>query len=98
MISVRLRLLALAAAALTITACADNGTSPALPGAADTSAYDAVIAGSPVADASAITPGSWADKIKQRGTLNVGGTDAGPLFSLKDPATGKVTGFDAGLS
>lgn len=98
MTSVRLRLLALAAAALTLTACADDGTSPTLPGAADTSGYDAVIAGSPVADASAIAPGSWADKIKQRGTLNVGGTDAGPLFSLKDPATGKVTGFDAGLS
>jgi glutamate transport system substrate-binding protein len=30
--------------------------------------------------------------------LNVGGTDAGPLFSLKDPVTGKITGFDAGLS
>lgn len=95
---VRLRVLALAAAALTLTACADDGASPALPGAADTSAYDAAVAGSPVADASAIAPGSWADKVKQRGTLNVGGTDAGPLFSLKNPATGKVTGFDAGLS
>ena len=38
------------------------------------------------------------DKIKKRGYLNVGGTDAGPLFSIKDPATGKRTGFDAGLS
>ena len=27
-----------------------------------------------------------------------GGTDQGALFSLKDPATGKVTGFDAGLA
>jgi glutamate transport system substrate-binding protein len=51
-----------------------------------------------VADASAIAPGSWADKVRRRGTLEVGGTDAGPLFSLKDPTTGKVTGFDAGLS
>ena len=51
-----------------------------------------------MADPASITPGSWADKVRQRGTLNVGGTDAGPLFSLKDPATGKVTGFDAGLS
>ena len=85
-------------AALVLAGCADNGTAPALPGQSDTSAYDAVIAGAPVADASAITPGSWADKIKQRGKLLVGGTDAGPLFSLKDPATGKVTGFDAGLS
>ncbi|MCW2718444.1 glutamate ABC transporter substrate-binding protein [Pseudonocardia sp.] len=95
----RLHLLAVAAAAaLALAACADDGSAPALPGQADTSTYDAVIAGSPVADPSAIAAGSWADKIKQRGTLNVGGTDAGPLFSLKDPATGKVTGFDAGLS
>jgi glutamate transport system substrate-binding protein len=86
------------AALLALAGCADSGTAPALPGPADTGNYDAVIAGSPVADPSAITPGTWADKIKQRGTLNIGGTDAGPLFSLKDPSTGKVTGFDAGLS
>lgn len=85
-------------AALVLSACADDGSVPPAPGSADTGAYDAVIAGAPVADASAIAPGSWADKIKQRGTLNVGGTDTGPLFSLKDPATGKITGFDAGLS
>jgi glutamate transport system substrate-binding protein len=78
--------------------CADNGTAPALPGGIDTSGYDAIIAGSPVAEASAIAPGSWAEKVKQRGTLEVGGTDAGPLFSLKNPTTGRVTGFDAGLS
>ncbi len=81
-----------------LASCADSGTAPPLPGSADTSRYDAVIAASPVADPAAITPGSWADKVRQRGILNVGGTDAGPLFSLKDPATGKVTGFDAGLS
>ncbi|MGH3766182.1 MAG: transporter substrate-binding domain-containing protein [Pseudonocardiaceae bacterium] len=106
MIRTATRLCALVAAAagvitagvIAVGGCADNGTAPALPGQLDTSAYDAVIGGSPVADASAITPGSWADKVKQRGTLDVGGTDAGPLFSLKNPATGKVTGFDAGLS
>ena len=69
-----------------------------MPGQADTSGYDAIVAGSPVADAAAIPAGSWADKIKQRGKLIRGGTDPGPLFSLKDPATGKVTGFDAGLA
>jgi glutamate transport system substrate-binding protein len=102
----RYRLVTLAAAVvgvitlglITLGGCADNGTGPALPGQADTSSYDAIIAGSPVADAAAIAPGSWADKVKQRGTLDVGGTDAGPLFSLKNPTTGKVTGFDAGLS
>jgi glutamate transport system substrate-binding protein len=37
-------------------------------------------------------------RIKQRGTLIVGDTDASPLFSLKDPVTGKLTGFDADLA
>jgi glutamate transport system substrate-binding protein len=81
-----------------LAACADDGSVPPAPGSTDTSGYDAIIAGGPVAAASDIAPGSWADKIKQRGVLNVGGTDTGPLFSLKDPATGKVSGFDAGLS
>jgi glutamate transport system substrate-binding protein len=90
----------LAVAAMALAGCADSGSAPppALPGQADTSGYDQVIAGSPVADPASITPGSWADKIKQRGKLVRGGTDSGPLFSLKDPATGKVTGFDAGLA
>jgi glutamate transport system substrate-binding protein len=89
-----------AAAALVLAGCADSGTAPPppAPGQADTSGYDQIIAGSPVGDASAIQPGSWADKIKQRGKLIRGGTDTGPLFSLRDPTTGKVTGFDAGLA
>ena len=81
-----------------LIACADNGTAPSLPGNADTSGYDGVISGAPTADAATIAASAWATAVKQRGVLNVGGTDAGPLFSLKDPSTGKVTGFDAGLS
>jgi len=86
--------------AVALAGCADAGTAPPppVPGQADTSGYDAIISGSPVADASAIPAGSWADKIKQRGKLIRGGTDTGPLFSLKDPTTGKITGFDAGLA
>ena len=88
------------AAALVLAGCADSGSAPPppVPGQADTSGYDQIIAGSPVADAAAIPAGSWADKIKQRGKLIRGGTDQGAIFSLKDPATGKVTGFDAGLA
>lgn len=85
--------------ALALAGCADAAAPvPPVPGQADTGGYDAIISASPVADASAIPAGSWADKIKQRGKLIRGGTDSGPLFSLKDPATGKVTGFDAGLA
>ena len=90
---------AVAAAVVALAGCADSGTPPPpVPGQADTGGYDAIISGSPVADASAIPAGSWADKVKQRGKLIRGGTDTGPLFSLKDPTTGKITGFDAGLA
>ena len=95
----RLAVAALAVAALVLAGCADSGAPPPpVPGQADTSGYDQIIAGSPVADPASIPAGSWADKIKQRGKLIRGGTDSGPLFSIKDPATGKVTGFDAGLA
>jgi glutamate transport system substrate-binding protein len=91
---------AVVAGVVALAGCADQGTAPPppVPGQADTSGYDAIIAGSPVADAAAIPAGSWADTVKQRGRLIRGGTDQGALFSLKDPATGKITGFDAGLA
>ena len=67
-------------------------------GQIDQATYDSVIAGAPKADAATVSANAWAAGIKSRGTLKVGGTDSGPLFSLLDPATGKLTGFDAGLS
>jgi glutamate transport system substrate-binding protein len=89
---------AILATALTLTACSSSKSS-ALPGSnSGGNGYDSIITGSPVASSSAIPARSWMAKIKQRGYLRVGGTDAGPLFSIKDPATGKLTGFDAGLS
>jgi glutamate transport system substrate-binding protein len=87
---------------LVVTGACANSKDNGLPGAGNSGdrakAYDSIITGSPVADAGAIQAGSWADKIKQRGFMRVGGTDAGPLFSIKDPVTGRLTGFDAGLS
>jgi glutamate transport system substrate-binding protein len=62
------------------------------------SAYDQIIAGGPKADAAAVDGNAWAKKIKDAGTLKTGGSDSGPLFSMKDPSTGKLTGFDAGLA
>jgi glutamate transport system substrate-binding protein len=93
-------LAAVAAGVVALAGCADSGSAPPppVPGSADTSGYDQIIAGSPVADPASIPAGSWADKVKQRGKLVRGGTDTGPLFSLRDPATGKITGFDAGLA
>jgi glutamate transport system substrate-binding protein len=97
-----------AAAALVsvaLTACGGNsGSSPQPPGAGASSgsgggnSYDSIITGGPKADASAVSGSAWAQAVKKQGFLRVGGTDTGPLFSLKDPTTGKLTGFDAGLA
>ncbi len=64
----------------------------------DVSDYDKIIAAAPVADAAAVAGNAWAKKIKDRGQLLTGGSDSGPLFSMKDPSTGKITGFDAGMA
>jgi len=85
-----------------LTACGGGGSTPAPPGASGKttsgSSYDAIITGGPKAAASAISASSWAQNVQKQGYIRRGGTDTGPLFSLKDPTTGKVTGFDAGLS
>jgi glutamate transport system substrate-binding protein len=57
-----------------------------------------IIDSAPVAPSGDITPGSEMAKIRAAGVLNVGGTDQTPLFSLRDPISGKLTGFDAALS
>lgn len=81
--------------AVVISACGSSKSTT--PTTAAAGSYDSIIQSAPVADASAIPAGSWMAAIKQRGYLRRGGTDAGPIFSLLDPATGKLTGFDAGL-
>jgi glutamate transport system substrate-binding protein len=80
-----------------LTACG-NDTSALSGNQTDVSDYDQIIADGPVADDAAIQASPWAAKVKEAGTLKMGGSDAGPLFSMKDPATGKLTGFDAGLA
>jgi len=87
------------AAFAVLTGCGSSSSAPSLGGGSSSGdAYDTVITGAPVADAATVSGNAWAAKIKKQGYLRVGGTDAGPLFSIKDPATGKLTGFDAGLS
>jgi glutamate transport system substrate-binding protein len=97
---------ALAAAALFATACSSNSSSgsSAVPGSnagkatvkSDTDTVAALIAAEqPATD---IKPGSTAARIKAQGSLRVGGTQTAALFSLLDPTTGKVEGFDAAMS
>jgi glutamate transport system substrate-binding protein len=100
----RLRTLtALAATAVLLAAggCGDDSGSlpgPGPSGGSDLDAIEQILADAPVAPDSMIPAGSLMATIRQRGTMNIGGTDAGPVFSIRDPVTGKLTGFDADLS
>lgn len=95
-----------AAAALPVgaglAACSSDSASdaPSLggEGAAGSSEYDAVIAAGPIADDGAIAASGWAQAIKDAGQLKRGGTTANQVFSLIDPASNTVTGFDAGIT
>ena len=104
---------AMAASALILSACS-GGTSTETPasgqsaesgsvepsGAFDSgnATYDEVVNLGPVADEATIAASEWATKVKESGVLRVGGTETSDLFSKLDPVTGKVIGFDAGMS
>ena len=61
-------------------------------------AFDALVAQGPVADAATIAASPWATKIKQAGSLRLGGTQTSNLFSLRNEKDGRIRGFDAGLT
>jgi len=97
-------------AAVALAACS-SGTPPTSAGSGSASgsgsaganrqisqdAYDAVIKSGPVADSSVVSASPWATKIKSQGYIRRGGTTTGAIFSLKDPTTGRIAGFDAGI-
>ena len=64
----------------------------------NSAAFDALVAQGPVADAATIASNTWASKIKQAGTLRLGGVQTSNLFSLLNEKDGKIRGFDAGLA
>ncbi|RZL66320.1 MAG: glutamate ABC transporter substrate-binding protein [Variovorax sp.] len=64
----------------------------------NTTAFDALVAQGPVADAATIAASTWASKVKQAGSLRLGGTQTSNLFSLLNEKDGKVRGFDAGVA
>ena len=61
-------------------------------------AFDALVAQGPVADAATVASSSWASKIRQAGTLRLGGTQTSNLFSLLNEKDGRLRGFDAGVA
>ncbi|MFF5569142.1 transporter substrate-binding domain-containing protein, partial [Streptomyces sp. NPDC012829] len=96
-----------ALAATFASACSGSGSDavkvPGAPAAttaagAGADAISTLVARERPADAASLPAGSTAAAIRKRGTLMVGGTQTAALFSLLDPATGQVDGFDAALS
>lgn len=86
---------------LALAACSsDDSDAPSLGGEDDetSSDYDAAIAGGPVADDAVVSASTWATAIKEADKLVRGGTTANQVFSLIDPSTDKVTGYDAGIT
>ena len=63
----------------------------------DKQAFDALVAGGPVADDEAIAASAWATKVRETGVLRVGGVRTAALFSQLDEEDGALRGFDAGL-
>lgn len=60
--------------------------------------FDQLAAQGPVAEDDEIENNAWAKAIKERGKLRYGGVSTSPIFSLQDVATGRDTGFDAGIA
>jgi glutamate transport system substrate-binding protein len=87
----------MAVTASLLSAC--GGGSTALPGkstAAGDDSIEKILADAPVASSAEITGAM--KKIRDRGVLVVGGRETATLFSLKDPVTGKMSGFDWAMS
>lgn len=59
--------------------------------------YEDLIANGPVADDAAVEASEWASAVREAGTLRIGGTETSELFSLLDPTTGELRGFDAAI-
>jgi glutamate transport system substrate-binding protein len=78
-------------------ATSDAAASVGPAGTGNVAAVNALVAAEQPASAATVAANSVAAAIRARGTLVVGGTETAPLFSLLDPSTGQVSGFDAGL-
>lgn len=72
-----------------------GGGSPG-PGGSSSDPVRKIVDAAPVAKSLPDSP--TLKKIKNAGKLMYGGTQSSPLWSLKDPRTGELTGFDADLA
>ena len=79
-------------------AAGDPTAQPAEEAQLDAEAYDALIAEGAVASDDVVAASEWASKVRDAGTLRVGGVQTSMLFSLLNEKDGVTRGFDAGLS
>jgi glutamate transport system substrate-binding protein len=86
----------LAAAGCSGNSATPNAGSTKAGGSGSASTVDKIIDSAPVA--SSLPDSPTLKKIKADGKLVYGGTASAPLFSLKDPTSGTLTGFDADLA
>lgn len=89
-----------AAAAIGLGACSSTAAvtrRSAGPRQISQDAYDALVLGGPVADPALVSASPWATKIKVAGVLRRGGTTTVAAWSFKDPTSGRIAGFDAGI-
>ena len=63
----------------------------------DAAAYDELVASALVADDAVVEASAWASKIRDAGSMRVGGVQTSLLFCLMNEKDNKVRGFDAGL-
>lgn len=94
-------------AGLVLTGCAKNSGGSSSSGGAsgsgstskgvDAAAYDKIVTSGPTASDADIAASPWAKKIKDAGVMTRGGTNTSTIFSLLNPATGRILGFDAGM-
>lgn len=92
---------AVATVALGLAACSPEDTEPAgtsTGSGGETLTQESIVASGPVASDDVVEANEWASSVREAGELKVGGTETSELFSLLDPTTGQVTGFDAGIS
>ncbi|WP_337247884.1 transporter substrate-binding domain-containing protein [Actinomyces sp. 432] len=88
-----------ASIAAVLAACADTGADgQAVDASAGAVDYDTVINSGPVAADDVVAASTWASAIRDAGVLKTGGTKTSEVFSIEDPATGEISGFDAALA
>ncbi|QKD79892.1 MULTISPECIES: glutamate ABC transporter substrate-binding protein [Actinomyces] len=84
--------------ALTLAACSDTGADGKAVASSTAGAdYDTAVNSGPVAADDVVAASTWASAIKKAGKLRIGGSKTARVFSIEDPTTHKVTGFDAAI-